>query len=118
MQERRAFIRNRTYIGGKVVFNRRLSTMDCLVRNLSADGAKLTFCETGIIPSEFDITINNKGDSRRARIIWRTREEAGIRFVCADRAPIVSIETARRIKELEAERDRLARRVAQLSEPA
>lgn len=118
MQERRAFQRSRTYIGGRAVFNRRLSTMDCLVRNLSPRGAKLIFSGTGLIPSEFDIVIDTLGDSRRAAIVWRTRAQAGVKFIGAGRGAIVPIETARRIRELEAERDRLARRVAQLSEPA
>jgi hypothetical protein len=36
----------------------------------------------------------------------------------SDTASIVSIETARLIRKLEADRDAFARRVAQLSEPA
>ncbi|GAC1330582.1 MAG: hypothetical protein NVSMB26_08160 [Beijerinckiaceae bacterium] len=118
MQERRAVHRNRTYLRGQVVYNDRCSNMDCLVRNMSQNGAKIVFPDTALIPSEFDIMIRQKGESRRARIIWRSEKEAGVTFLHSDRGTIVSIETARRIKRLEQDRETLANRVAQLSEPA
>jgi hypothetical protein len=74
--------------------------------------------DTATVPSEFDVTIHRKGESRRARIVWRDETQAGILFLHADDEKFVSIETAQRISRLEAERRDLARRVAQLSEPA
>jgi hypothetical protein len=118
MQERRKGHRGRTYLGGQVAFNNRGSTIDCLVRNLSQDGAKIVFSSPATIPSEFDLMIRQKGHSRRARIAWRSEIEAGVAFVSSDTASIVSIETVRLARKLEADRDALARRVAQLSEPA
>ena len=118
MQERRALHRNRTYIGARIVFNLRYSTMDCLVRNLSEDGAKLIFGGVETIPSEFDIFIRNQSDSRRAKMIWRTESEAGIRFISPGYNQIVSIEMARKVRQLEAEREKLAKRVEQLVDPA
>lgn len=44
--------------------------------------------------------------------------KAGIAFLPSERSTIVSFETARKIQTLERDRDVLARRVAQLSEPA
>jgi len=88
-----------------------------LVRNLSAGGAKIVFSGSATIPSEFGFTIHQKGDSRRTRIVWRRQMEAGIMFLPSDVGSVVSIETARQIRRLEADREALARRVAQLSEP-
>ena len=51
-------------------------------------------------------------------MIWRNETEAGIAFLSRSQPNIISIETARRMHSLEAERDALARRVAQLSDPA
>ena len=118
MLDRRKLHRDRTYLGGRIAFNNRCSTFDCLVRNLSQDGAKIAFSDSATVPSEFDVTIHRKGESRRARIVWRDETQAGIRFLHTDDQRIVSIETALRIRKLEAERNALARRVAQLSEPA
>jgi DNA modification methylase len=117
MQERRRIPRTRTYLGGLVAFNERCSTMECLVRNMSPDGAKLVFGGTVEIPAEFDIMIRKRGESRRARIVWRQETEAGVTFPAPEGRKVVSIESARRIRELEAEREALRKRVAQLSEP-
>jgi hypothetical protein len=117
MQERRTFHRARTYIGARIIFNHRFSTMDCLVRNLSEDGAKLVFFGLATIPSEFDVFIANNGDSRRVKTIWRTEIAAGIKFLNAGYDQVVPIEAARKLKKLKDERDMLARRIAQLVEP-
>jgi PilZ domain len=118
MQERRNVHRGRTYLRGRVAFNNRCSTIDCLVRNLSQNGAKLVFSHPATIPGEFDLMIQQKGNSRRARIVWRQEVEAGVAFLASHAEAVVSIETARRIRRLEEERDSLARRVAELSETA
>ncbi len=118
MQERREVHRDRTYLGGQVAFNDRRSTMDCLVRNFSGRGAKIVFADTATIPGELDVMIPKKGESRRARVVWREDNEAGVVFLPSERGTVVSIETAGRIRKLETERVALARRVAQLSEPA
>jgi hypothetical protein len=118
MEDRRKFHRDRTYIGASVVFNNRYSMLDCLVRNLSPDGAKIVFSSATPLPGEFDVMIRHKGDSRRARVTWRNETEAGILFLQSTRENVVSIEAAQRIRKLEAQRDALARRVAELNEPA
>jgi hypothetical protein len=118
MQDRRAFQRTRTYLGAQVVFNNRFSTVDCLVRNLSGDGAKLTFAGTALIPRTIDVLIRNDGESRHAKIIWRTESAAGVEFVQAGRDKVVSLEAARKIKRLEADVATLAQRVAEMVDPA
>jgi hypothetical protein len=117
MKERRRIPRTRTYLGGLVAFNERCSTMECLVRNMSRDGAKLVFGGAAEIPAEFDIMIRKRGESRRAQIVWRMEAEAGVSFEVPKDRRVVSIEAARRIRELEAEREALRKRVEQLSEP-
>jgi len=117
MGERRRIPRTRTFLGGLVAFNDRCSTMECLVRNMSRDGARLVFGGTVEIPAEFDIMIRKRGDGRRAHIVWRMEAEAGVSFAAPEERRVVSIEAARRIRELEAEREALRKRVAQLSEP-
>lgn len=83
---------------------------------MSPEGARLVFAGAASVPNEFELMIPNKGDSRLARIIWRTRTEAGINFVQVERTNLVQIETASRIRMLEMERTKLERRIAQLCE--
>jgi hypothetical protein len=117
MQERREFKRGRTYLGGRLAFNKQYCTIDCLVRNMSQNGAKLVFESTALLPGEFDLLLPQKGETRRARVIWRRQDEAGVSFPqAAARQGVVSIETARRIKKLETDRAALQARVAELTE--
>ncbi len=85
---------------------------------MSPNGARLVFPRPATIPEMFDLTIPQTDESRRARLIWRSEKEAGVAFLEAETGTVVSLEAARRIKALEAERDALARRIAQLGEQA
>jgi len=117
MIERRKSTRSRTYFGGTIAFNKRKSTMDCHVRNVSAGGAKVAFTNTAVIPDQFDLTIARKDRSFSARMVWRGVNEAGVVFVneYEDSVP-VPLEWAKRLRECEAEKAALRKRLAQLTD--
>ncbi len=92
--------------------------MDCLVRNLSEGGARLEIAHPISVPREFEVTIPRRGESARARLAWRDSLALGVTFVASHSGTDVSIESARRIKRLQSERDALAKRLAEMSEPA
>jgi PilZ domain len=115
MQDRRQYRRARTYLGGRLAFNNQYCAIDCLVRNMSRNGAKLVFEGTALLPGEFELALPQKGESRRARVVWRQQEEAGIVFLQPDADGVVSIGMARRIRRLEADRAALQARVAELT---
>ena len=116
MRERREYQRGRTYLGGRLAFNNQYCTIDCLVRNMSQNGAKLVFEGTVLLPGEFDLMLPQKGESRRARVVWRQQDEAGVAFLqSAGGEGVVPIGIARRIKKLEADRAALTARVAELT---
>jgi hypothetical protein len=122
MQERRKTIRNRTYFGGVLAFNKRSSTMDCIVRNFSPEGARIAFNTAVTIPDEFDLEIRQKERAFRARLIWRRAEEAGVAFLDGGAQPLESakaapipLDWARKLRNCESEKAELQRCVAQLS---
>ncbi len=118
MLDRRKEHRGRTYLGGQIAFNNRWCTIDCLVRNMSESGAKLDFSDPVQVPSELDLLIPLKGHSRRVKVVWRQAKSLGISFVEEkDTGMVVPIEVARQIRKLKDERDMLARRVRELTEP-
>src|SRR5947209_8726718 len=80
MLDRRQTSRPRVYYGGKIAFNARNSTMDCLVRNFSDAGAKVEFENAALLPDEVDFTIPRKAHSWVARIVWRRDNQAGFAF--------------------------------------
>lgn len=117
MVEKRKVARSRTLLGGVIAFNNRASTMDCQVRNLSAGGAKVTFSNTAVVPDRFDLKIARKERSFRARMIWRAPDEAGVAFLGEYNQDVpVPLEWAKRLRDCEAEKAVLRRRIAQLSE--
>ncbi|MEA2860800.1 MAG: hypothetical protein QOC72_2839 [Methylobacteriaceae bacterium] len=117
MRERREYQRGRTYLGGRLAFNNQYCSVDCLVRNMSQNGAKLVFEGTVLLPGEFELMLPQKGESRRARVVWRQQDEAGVTFLEAGGGEgVIPLGMARRIKKLEAERAALETRVAELTE--
>jgi hypothetical protein len=116
MYERRQSIRLRSILGGVMSYNERRSTMDCVVRNFSPDGAKIVFSNPTPIPNDFDLEIRQKERTFRARAVWRSETEAGVRFVAPESQPrVIPLDYARRLKECEADKARLRQRVADLS---
>ena len=81
MAERRKSDRARTFFGGMIAFNKRNSTMDCRVRDFSSTGARVHLTNTAVIPDQFDLTIARKERSFRARMVWRSVDEAGVTFL-------------------------------------
>jgi len=112
MEERRKTQRSRTYLWGGIAYNNHCTTLNCLVRNLSPDGARIIFSDAVALPAEFDIVIRRSRNNRRAQMIWRDETQAGIQFLQQADDAVVSIDNARQIKKVEADRDELARRAA------
>ena len=117
LNEQRRSDRRRTYLVGRVVFNGRSSTMDCLVRNLSRNGAMLEFSGPVIPRHEVDLCIFSRAESLRARVGWCNGVRAGVSIEQPDSGSVITIETARLIRKLKADREALAKRVTQLREP-
>ena len=80
MQDRRESVRDRVFLGGVAEINERGSTMDCVVRNFSDNGACVEFNSTVGIPDQMNLTIERKGRSFLARMIWRQANRVGLAF--------------------------------------
>jgi hypothetical protein len=122
MQERRKNIRSRTYFGGVLAFNKRSSTMNCIVRNFSPEGARIAFNTAVTIPDEFDLEIRRNERAFRVRTIWRRGDEAGVAFIAEAAQPFedakntpIPLDWARKLRQCESQKAELQRRVAQLS---
>ena len=80
--ENRAQPRRTTLKGGQIVFNAGRSTIDCTVRNLSRDGAKLLVASVVGIPETFDLLLPNTS-RQPCRVAWRKVKEMGVVFTAA-----------------------------------
>jgi PilZ domain-containing protein len=95
MPERRKETRRRVIYGAVVAFNNRCSTMDCIVRDFSAKGAKVEIAGNALIPDHLILTINRKGQEFAARVAWRSEQEAGLEFIAASSTSVIPFERSR-----------------------
>jgi hypothetical protein len=79
--ELRSVPRKRSILGGRIVFNNRCSTLDCVVRDLSETGAKLALDSSATLPSEFELEIPHKAESPSARVMWHKGGACGVSFI-------------------------------------
>jgi hypothetical protein len=90
-EEHRRAGRRRTLKGARIVFNRGRSSINCVVRNLSATGALLKVESPVGIPDEFVLTLD-EGPASVCHVARRTGNEIGVEFVRAGngRGPDIS----------------------------
>lgn len=110
MIERRKEPRLRSVLGGRITFRRMHSTMDCVVRNIAPHGALLVFPHTAVTPTEFSLQIPHRGETHSAKVIWRNDDRAGVVLTDVEKFE-VPIDTAKRIRRLQAENRRLRHRL-------
>jgi PilZ domain len=119
MLERRQWPRSRVYYGGLVAFNARNSTLACVVRNFSKRGAKIEFENSTMLPDRVDFEIERRGLSRRARLVWRDHNAAGLVFsdlqnTVEETSDVIPLDLARKLRATERANRRLQSRLDQL----
>lgn len=120
MEERRKVPRLKSLLRGRVYFNNRNSTAECLVRDISAQGARLIFADEVMIPDIVDLFIPAKDQTLRAHVVWRNANEAGLAFADHDQMahPAEAGSLAERVQKLEHEIDVLKRVLKRLKADA
>jgi hypothetical protein len=78
MIERRALGRHKTFIKGRIYFNNRLSSADCIVRDVTTNGARLECSENVTLPDVFELYIPNRDEYFHARVTWRKSSNLGV----------------------------------------
>jgi hypothetical protein len=78
--ERRATQRHRVLKGATLTFNKGYSAFECVARNLSDGGAKLSLAETFALPGDFRLSIAGREGTRQAHVVWRKPSEIGVSF--------------------------------------
>lgn len=78
--QRRRSARQKTLIGGQVVFNDMMSTYDCTIRDLSDSGARLKLNAPVQVPPVFILRFAG-GQVRRCKLRRRVALELGVEFL-------------------------------------
>jgi two-component system, OmpR family, response regulator len=79
--ELRGSARSRAVLRGRIVFNNRFSTMDCVVRDISPTGARLQLAGGEVLPPVFELSLPLRSRHHQAEIVWRRGKECGVRFI-------------------------------------
>jgi hypothetical protein len=78
-EDRRRFPRTRCFKGARIVASGH-DVVTCIVRNVSAEGARLQLAGIVALPDEFDLCFDSGRRVRQCRMMWRTESDVGIWF--------------------------------------
>lgn len=113
MQDRRQTARDKVLYGGVAEINERGSTMDCIVRNISEQGACVEFESTTRLPEKINLTVARKGRSYLTRLIWRQANKVGLAFrIMTSDTPVSDLDE--RLRRSEIKKRQLQRRIKDL----
>ena len=87
MSERRSVSRKKSFLQGRIFFNNRRTSVDCLIRDFSEQGARLKFSSMTATPDVVDLYIPNKDETYRAKVEWRNADEIGVAFNLDEGSP-------------------------------
>jgi len=76
---RRRDIRRTAIKGGKIVFNHGQSVLECRIRDLSTQGARLELIATQLLPHQFELHMTG-GIVRRCELRWARGALVGVQF--------------------------------------
>ncbi len=110
-------IRQRTFLRGTLFYDNRRVSIDCIVRDMSESGARITFDYPVTVPDNVELFIPNKQQTLPARVRRRAPNEIGISFEVArslEPRRAADADLRERVDTLEAEIVALKRLVTKL----
>jgi hypothetical protein len=113
MLDRRQSARDKVMYGGVAEIGERGGSRDCVVRNISDNGASIEFSNVVKLPKEqMSLTIAKKGRSFLAKIIWWRDNFVGVAFSSHTELPVSDL--AERLRKSEKKKKQLQRRINEL----
>lgn len=79
--KKRVAPRQRVLFGGKIIYGDGAFSVDCVIRDLSASGAKITLGQRVSIPADVWFIDLHGGVAYGAQVAWRRTPYAGLRFL-------------------------------------
>jgi hypothetical protein len=83
--EGRVARRQRVLKQGKILLPNNLSVIDCIIRDVSATGAKLLCGDPTAVPNEFRLVVLADGTMRDVKVAWRRPDQVGVHFTSEQR---------------------------------
>jgi hypothetical protein len=110
-------IRQRTFLKGTLFYDNRRASIECVIRDISDSGARLTFEHPVTVPDKVELFIPQKQQTLRANVQRRGPNEIGVAFEIersAEPRRATDAEMQKRVEVMEAEIAALKRLVAKL----
>jgi hypothetical protein len=119
MTERRSSARLKSLLRGRIHFNNRRSSIDCLVRDFTAEGAKLEFDEPFAMPATAELYLLAKGETYDTKVLWHRGNVYGVAFgadeaTAEPRSGTAAADVLSRVRKLESQVTALQRKVSEL----
>jgi diguanylate cyclase (GGDEF)-like protein len=80
MREPNSTLSGRTFLAGKIISNFGASSIDCVVRRMSDEGATVDVESPVGIPSHFHLLIAEEGKPRPCKLAWQSERQLGLKF--------------------------------------
>ncbi len=94
-ENRRSQRRNRVFIRGRIIFGNGFSTIDCMIRDLSGRGARISVEDQLAVPPTFSFAILDTGQVYTAARRWQRGRSIGLEFlVDAEEKPATKTQPA------------------------
>ena len=117
MLDRRQSARDKVIYGGVAKLDEHGGSRDCVVRNISENGAHLEFSsDIGLPKDTMLLTIARMGRSFLARIIWWRDNFVGVAFSSETPYELPGSDLAERLRKSEMKKRQLQRRIKELLE--
>jgi ribosomal protein S1 len=82
--EKRRSLRRRVLKRAKALLNDNKTVLDCVIRDLSDEGARLQIEHASTLPRLFRLANISDGEVRDVRVVWRKDAMAGVAFMTAE----------------------------------
>ena len=116
-EEPQIAVRQKTFLKGTIYYDNRRASIECVIRDISDSGARLTFEHPVVVPDNVELFIPQKQQTLRARVQRRGPNEIGIAFEVersVEPRRASDIELQKRVETLETEIAALKRLVSKL----
>ena len=120
MNNRRMSARQKALLQGRIYFNNRRMSVDCMIRDLSGEGARLKIAGAVSVPDLAELYLPARDEYRRIKVQWRHGDEVGVAFVLDQMASpalapnVPPTDLATRVGRLESEVAALQRTIREM----
>ena len=116
-EEPKIAVRQRTFLKGTLYYDNRRASIECVIRDISDSGARLSFDNPVTVPDNVELFIPHKQQTLRARVQRRGPNEIGLAFEVersSEPRRAADADLQQRVQTLETEIAALKRLVAKL----